>query len=188
MTNGKSEKVRIIVAFGDISGFTAFCDAVTHDEVEYDPFMEEFDQLVERAARETGYSFTDTGDGFMVTIDLPAGHACTTAIKALADFWRLLGELENLVDRKKEDPPAPRGVRIVSAAGYVKRKIRWDGHVSYRGTHINKAHNALDKARGKGLVCHYSLKDLISEQQAKSHGFRWTKLNGELWILKIVKP
>lgn len=183
MSDGKSEKVRIMVAFGDISGFTSFCESVTNDEVEYDPFMEEFDQLIDTFARETGYQLTDTGDGFMCTIDLPTGHACTTAIKALIDLWRLLKRLEDLVRRKKEDPPAPDGVRIVGAAGYVKRKIRDGGHVSYRGRHINKAHNALNRARGKGLVCENSLKVLIGEQQAKKHGLKFTKLDKELWIL-----
>ena len=186
MSPGASEKVRIIVLFGDISGFTAFCDAVTNDEVEYDPFMEKFDRLIEKAERETGYSFTDTGDGFMCTIDLPSGHSCTTVIKALVDLWALLKRIQRLIDTKKElDPPAPDGFRIVGTAGYVKRKIKADGRVIHRGKYINKAHNYLDQARDKGFVCHDSLKNLISEKQAKKHGFKFTKFDKELWVLDV---
>lgn len=184
--SGKSEKVRIMVAFGDISGFTSFCDAVTNDEVEYDPFMDKFDRLLEKAERDTGYSFTDTGDGFMCIIDLPVNHGCTMAIEALKYLWILLKKIQHLIETKKElDPPAPEGFRIVGTAGYVKRKIKRDGRIIHRGKYINKAHNYLDQARGKGFVCHDSLKNLISDRQAKKNGLQFTRLENELWVLNV---
>lgn len=190
--NATSEKVRIIVLFGDISGFTSFCDSLTNDEIEYDPFMEEFDDLIDKTAQDTGYSFTDTGDGFMCTVDLQDGHNCKRAIEVILNLWKLLKKIERLIAKK--DSPRPDGFRIVGAAGYVKRKVMKDGRVILRGKHINMAHNFLDQARGKGFVCHESLKQLISDVQAKKHGFQFTSLGGRLetdrrrsllWVLKI---
>lgn len=183
MPHEPAKKVRIIVAFGDISGFTHFCESVTHDEIEYDPFMAKFDDLLDQAERATGYAFTDTGDGFMCTVDLDAGHNCTKTIEVLKNLWRLLKRIERLVDGK--EPPRPDGFRIVGAAGYVKRKVKRDGRVVLRGKHINLAHNLLDSARGKGFVCHDSLKQLINEQQAKKNGIVFERLDHLLWTLKI---
>lgn len=181
--NGASEKVRIIVLFGDISGFTNFCDAVTNDEVEYDPFMEKFDDLVDKTARETGYAFSDTGDGFMCAVDLKPGHNCATAIQVILYLWKFLKQVEKLIAQK--DAPRPEGFRIVGAAGYVKRKVKKDGTIVLRGKHINMAHNLLDVARGKGFVCHDSLKQLISDQQAKKNRIHFKPIDKALWVLRI---
>ncbi len=185
MTGGRSEKVRIIVLFGDISGFTAFCDAVTNDELEYDPFMERFDRLVDQAAHNTGYTFTDTGDGFMCTVDLEPGNCSGKAVEVVLNLWNLFKTIERLVERKKLDPPSPDGFRIVGAAGYVKRKVKKDGKIVLRGKHINRAHNLLDKARGKGFVCDESLKHLISERLAKKSGINFKLYEDSLWILSV---
>jgi class 3 adenylate cyclase len=174
MTDGKQEKVRIIVAFGDIQGYTDFLDEVTNDETEFLPFDAEFDAVIEQAEKETGFSFTDTGDGFMCVVDLGSGHNCTLAIRVLHSLWRLLKVVERLIDQKEH--PKPSGFRIVIARGYVFRKIRRDGKISLRGRHINLAHNLLEVARGYGIVCHESVKALISQGQARAHGFTFTPL------------
>jgi class 3 adenylate cyclase len=172
--NEPSQKVRIIVAFGDISGFSGFVDSVTNDEVEYDPFMDRFDDLVDQTARRTGFAFTDTGDGFMCTVDLRPGHSCRTAANALLTLWRLQKHVARIIETK--EPPRPHGFRIVAAVGYVKRKIKKDGKVLFRGRHINLAHNLLEIARGKGVLIHGSLKDLITVRQARRLRLKFERL------------
>jgi class 3 adenylate cyclase len=184
--NERFEKVRIIVLFGDLSGFTDFCESVTNDEIEYDPFMAKFDHLIDQAERETGYTFSSTGDGFMCTVDLlSSGHNCTTAIEVLKNLWSLFQQILRLIQTHKRLSVAPDGFRIVGDSGYVKRKVKRDGRVVDRGKHINRAHNLLDFARGKGFVCTDTLKQLISDQQAKRHDFKFTSIGKRLWSLEI---
>jgi len=186
MPHAKTQKVRLIVAFADISGFSNFCDAVTNDEVEYDPLMDRFDEIVEKAERETGYSFTDTGDGFMCTVDLVPGNAGRTTLQVLTHLWRILTEIEAAIDTHRKDSVSPEGARVVIAAGYVKRKIKKDGRVILRGKYINLAHNFLDHARGHGVVVHDSARNLISDVLAKKSGIEFVRLK-KFKMLSVVK-
>lgn len=192
----ESQKVRIIVAFGDLSGFTAFCENVTNDEVEYHPFMAKYDKLIERVEIETGYNFDDTGDGFMCTVDIASENCSEKACEVLINLWGLLQKIGRLVKRKKKNPPAPSEFRIVGAAGYGDRTMRWvkkmvDGKeidvpkTIVRGRHLNRAHNWLDRARGHGFVCDETLKQLVIPRHAKKYGITFAHLEGSLWILKI---
>ncbi len=186
MKNAKSGKVRIIVVFGDIEGFTEFCEAITNDAIEYDPLMEKYDAIVERAERETGYRFDEPGDGFMVTVDIPNKNASPIAAKVVKDLFLLMKNIQWQIDREKNfSPPAPAGFRMVGAAGFAKRKIRSDGRIIDRGKHINKAHNYLPKVRGKGFVCLTSLKDLINKEDAEKYGLTFEKIGNEIWAVRV---
>jgi len=180
-------KVRIIVAFGDISGFSHFCDSVTNDEVEYDPLMHAFDELIEKTERETGYSFTDTGDGFMCTVDIEATYISRKAIKIVLDLYRLFKRIEALFNDHRKSSVCPEGFRIALTAGYVKRKVKNDGRILLRGKSINQAHNFLDIARDYGLVAHESFKILVNEEEAKKAGIEFMRIRNSktVWGLKI---
>lgn len=179
----KDTKVRILVAFGDLSGFTLFLDSITNDEVEYDSFMAEFDAIIERTARETGWKVDVPGDGFMFTIDLRNNGDSKTIVQAVQILWRLLKDIEKLINEKNS--PKPSGFRIVAAVGYAKRKKIGKNETVDRSRHINWAHNYLDKARGKGLVVMDSLKQAISDQDAKKYKFKFTPLDYRSWVLKV---
>lgn len=188
MKHEKPRKVRIIVAFGDISGFTDFCEKITNESVEYDPFMAKFDRLIERTELETGYEFYIPGDGFMCTVDIQDGNCSQKAAEVLIALWDLLKKIVRLIDKKKRNPPAPAGFRIVGAAGYSTetfRRVNEKVQRILRGRHINRAHNYLDLARGKGFVVDDSLKQLVSEKHAKKYGMRFSHLEGSLWVLEI---
>lgn len=175
------------MAFGDISGFSDFCDAITNDEVEYDPLMRAFDKLIEEAERKTGYSFTDTGDGFMCTIDLDIGDVSRKAIKIVLDLYALFKKIEALFNVHRKDSVCPDGFRVSLTAGYVKRKVKEDGRTLLRGKSINQAHNYLDIARNYGLVCHESFKILVNEAEAKRSGVEFMRIRNskKVWGLKI---
>ncbi len=164
--------VRVIVLFGDISGFSGFWDSVTDDEKELDPFLDSFDDLVEETRRETGYSFADTGDGFMVIVDFPEEKNGETVAKVLDAFLKLLKKLQQLIETK--EPPRPAGFRITGAMGYVKQKVKQDGRILYRGKPINFAHNTLDLARGVGLLIQGTLREMVSERVAEKYGLTFT--------------
>jgi len=186
MANEKSEKVRLIVAFGDISGFSNFCDAITNDEVEYDPLMSRFDKIIDDAEQKTGYAFRDTGDGFMCTVNLPSGHACKIAADVILALWRVLEKVDAVFTEHRRDSICPEGFRIVVAAGYVKQLVKKDGRIVLRGKSLNLAHNFLNYVRGLGLVAHDSVRNLISPTQAKKYGIEFSR-HPRYPLLSIVK-
>jgi class 3 adenylate cyclase len=174
MKGGSYEKVRIIVAFGDIEGFTGFWEEVTNDDEELLPYLRGFDDIVDQVEKESGHSFTDTGDGFMVVLELNGQRTCTVALSLLSALHRLVAKMQEM--HLKIPHPKPDGFRVVLASGYVVRTARKNGRRSYRGRHINLAHNLLDLARGQGVVCHGSFKALIPEREAKEAGILFTPL------------
>lgn len=169
----KYSKVRIIVAFGDIEGFTHFWEEVTNDQAELIPYLEGFDAIIDDIERESGQAFADTGDGFMLIVEMD-GRSEASPVSLLATLWRLLRRIQRMHGHHAH--PKPNGFRIVLASGYVLKRVRKDGRVSHRGRHINLAHNLLDLARGRGLVCHSSFKALISDKDARTAGVRFTPL------------
>jgi hypothetical protein len=187
MANEKSQKIRLIVAFGDISGFSNFCDAITNDEVEYDPLMSRFDKIIDDAEQKTGYAFRDTGDGFMCTVNLPSGHACRITADVIMALWGILQKVDAVFAEHRRDSICPEGFRIVVAAGYVKQIIKKDGRIILRGKSLNLAHNFLDEARGLGIVAHDSVRNLISQPQAKKYGIEFSRIkrNPMLSIVKV---
>lgn len=180
-----STKIRIIVFFGDITGFTDFCESITNDKIEYDPLMDEFDKLVDKIEEETGYKFDETGDGFMCSVELASRHPGCKAVEMVLKLWDLLKRIEMLFLARREKFITPDGFRIVGATGYVKKKIKKKGRIVLRGKHINLAHNGLTAARGHGFVCHSSLKNLIGDRLAKKHGITFFPLDKSLWILNV---
>ncbi len=180
MRHEKSEKVRIIVAFGDIEGFTSFLDAITNDRVELDPYMDQFDSIVEGTAKRTGFHFRDTGDGFMCVVDLHNTENAAIAVQVALAMWDVFKRMDEL--RGSMEHPRWAGFRIVLASGYVARKVRRDGQVTLRGRHINLAHNMMGLARGHGVVCHESFRALIPEPLAKKHAICFDSL---AWSRKI---
>ena len=185
MSHRRSEKIRVLVAFGDISGFTNFMDSITNDETEYYPLMTEYDELVQSAKVETGYQFDHTGDGFMCWVDVTKGDAGQAAIRFLKSMAKLCKKINALFAQRRKQFVAPAGFRIVGATGHVHfTKDEW-GHPLIRGKHVNMAHNALDDARGHGVVCDVSLHDLIPDRLARRNGFSFRLLGKYLWVLKV---
>ncbi len=187
MAHGKNEKVRLIVAFGDISGFSDYCDAVSYDEKELYPFLDAFDDLMEKIEAETGYTFSDVGDGFLLTVDLSEGHNCGVAVKVLNCLWDIYSQMEKLMDSMP--PPRPDGFRITGVVGYVIRKVKKDGKVVLRGKWLNQCHKMLAHARGVGIVIHDNLKQLMNDKQIKKNGFEFErlKIGNRLWFFKVRK-
>ena len=199
MRHERTETARIIVAFGDFSHFTSFEESVTNPETEFDPLFEDFDDFIDATEKRTGYSFTDTGDGFMCTVDLAQGHGCGVASKVLEDLWRTLIRIQKFI--RDKEPPRPTGFRIRIATGYVRRKVKHNGTVVLRGRHINLAHHLLDVGRTHSFLVHDSVKQLLNPVQIRRCGFSFKKfepsesdltkvspLNARsLWIFKVAK-
>lgn len=175
MRHEKYRKDRLIVAFGDITGFSSFWDSITNDEKELGPFMDDFVSLIETVQKETGYNITIPGDGFMLTVALDQGHNCHRAVQVFQRLWDLLIKMQELV-RKKEFP-RPDGFRVRVACGWVMSRVLKDKETLYWGKHINLAHNLLDVRKDIPFLCHESVKQLLSESQIKHNNFRFWKVD-----------
>ena len=179
------ERVRVIVAFGDINGFSVFHEAVTDEQLELNPFFDTFDDLIDAAELNTGYTFFDTGgDGFMCLIDftnpLKTPHIVS---QVLVNLWNLYKQIEHLIQEK--EPPKPFGFRVRVACGYVSKKLQKNGKLRYRGKHINWAHNALERFKNRGFICNNSIRQFVSEFQMQKYGITFKRINDEMLEMKI---
>lgn len=169
MTHGKTEEVRIVVAFGDIWGFSDTSERVTSATKELVPFFNRFDAIIAKAERKTGFLFNDTGDGFMCLIDLLPGHNCDRALHLLNTLWKLIEDIHDAMEAMP--PPRFLGFRVRIAAGYVLRKRHNDGKTTYRGKPINLAHNLLEISKQSWMIGHESFKALMTMDQIGKAGF-----------------
>lgn len=174
MSHERTEEIRIVVAFGDIRGFTETCERVTSPKLEIAPFFDKFDATIAKYARATGFTFDDTGDGFMCIVELGPGHNCEKAVRLLGAIWRLIYEVNRAIYEMQ--PPKFRGFRVRVAAGYVLRKVKRDGKIVHRGKSINLAHNTLEIAKDELVVAHESFVELMSPSQILKAGFRVSRL------------
>ena len=174
MSHERTEEVRIAVAFGDIRGFTDTYERVTSPRLEIAPFFDKFDAVVAKYTRDTGFTFEDTGDGFMCIVELGTGHNCDKALEMLAALWGLIGEINAAIDQMQ--PPKFRGFRVRVAAGYILRKVKRDGSIVHRGKPINLAHNTLAIAPDQPMVAHESYVELMSDRQIEKAGYKVSRL------------
>lgn len=167
--------VRIIVAFGDIRDFSNFWNAVTHEESELLPFLDRYDDAIDEESHRSGYVFRDAGDGFMCVVELGSGHNCKTALHLLSALWRVHKRVQRIIETTEY--PRPDGFRIRVACGHVIKKVKKDGTVIFRGAHINMAHKLLRVEPKVGIICHESMKQLMSDIQLKKARFKFSKLH-----------
>lgn len=166
------QKLKVMVAFGDIRGFSSFFETVTDQEEELIPFLNEYDDIIQRHVGR--YNFKDTGDGFMCLVDMNHGHNCRLAISLLKSLWGAYIETTRLIRNKNF--PYPDGYRITATAGPTLRKMKEDGSIVDRGKHINLAHKMLRFQPITGILLHESFKQLISSRQAKANGLLFKKI------------
>jgi hypothetical protein len=167
MKNEAGDNVRILVAFGDITGFSSYCDAIASNERELAPFLDALDRILEEELPD--YSLADTGDGFMLVMDLDAGHNCRQAVEVLVALWRVLVRIRKLI--RSMPHPRPIGFRIRVTVGYAIRKVRSSGSLSFRGKCVNLAHNLLEVRKTLGIILHITAKSLLSTRQLHRAGF-----------------
>lgn len=183
---GEYERVRVIVAFGDITGFSVFHEAVTDEQSELNPFFDQFDDLIDKAELATGYTVFDTGgDGFMCLIDFTNPQKTPHIVsQVLSNLWKLHKQIEHLIQQK--EPPKPFGFRVRVACGYVSKKLQKNGKLRYRGRHINWAHNALERFKNRGFICDNSTRQFVTDVQMKKHGISFARVNDTMWEVKGV--
>lgn len=168
-------KLKAFVAFGDIRGFSSFYEAISDEESELDPFLDDFDTIIEELGEK--HRVKDTGDGFMLILDMSTGHNCHAALRLLDALWAVHKSMDRLITRKQY--PYPDGFRITLACGRVSRKIKKDGTILERGKHINLAHKMLRIKPPRGIVCHESFRQLISPLQARRYGYAFKRMTLE---------
>lgn len=176
MKHGAGDNVRVLVAFGDITGFSSYCDQISSNERELAPFLHALDAILKEELR--GYSTYPTGDGFMLVMDLETGHNCRRVIDVLTALTRVLVRVRRLI--RSMPHPRPLGFRIRVTVGYAIRTIDPSGRLSFRGKCVNLAHNLLEVRKSVGIILHVTARSLVTPQQLRRAGFVLRKITATL--------
>ena len=175
MIGVKKEKVRIIVGFGDISGFGVFYRRSQEDpDTQYHPIMDAYDDLVEQFVQ--AHVFKGGGDGEMFTIELVKESEEDQAIALLLALYKFMIRVQRLFKKSKD--PKPDDYRIWLACGPVWKKTKPDGKFDYRGDKINLVSKLMENAglRQYQFGVHESFRQLISPTKAKALGVTFEKI------------
>jgi len=171
------KRVRILAAFGDISGFGVYSNRVDDESTQSIPFFYHYDKLVADLRRELGCYFDDTGDGFIAIMEISEDRASEKAIKLLVAISQFYVRIQSFL--KKWPSPKPTGYRIRAACGHALKSPGYMGPI-YRSKNINLAHEMLAVEKEIPILCHESVKQLISSGQAKRAGLKFTGIRNGL--------
>lgn len=170
------QRVHVIAAFGDMSGFGSYTQRITDDQTQIIPFLEAYDAIVADFKKRHTYFVKHTGDGFLCLAILSHRHAAATAA-FLNDLWIVSKRINQMLKRTKY--PRPMGFRIRVAAGHVYCS-RVDGQIDFRGYHINLASEMLEVEKKKGFLIHETAKQLMTSKIIKRAGLRLSHVTAPL--------
>lgn len=167
------KRVRVLVCFGDIRGFSAWEQSLTDPDAEFLPLMNRFEELIHKFGEKESYFVKSIADGFLAVMELESGHNCKQMLRFLDATWTFGKKIQRLIS---EHPwPRPDGFRIRYASGHVWKRNCKRG-VDYVGRHINMAHKLLRVEPPIPAIAHRSVSELCTPRQAKKNHFRFTKL------------
>lgn len=170
----KYKKVRFLVAFGDVRGFSDFSNRIDDPEADLIPFYEKFDALLDGFRRSSRYFVKDgLGDGIMLGVELSSGHACGTAASFFIQMLELQARVTHFIQGWRY--PRPDGFRIRVACGHVIRKT--NDVTDYRGRACNLAHKLLRVEPQQSVLVHESAAQLLTASQAKRSGLRLRRVS-----------
>ncbi len=162
------DRVHVIGAFGDLSGFGSYTQRITDDQTQIIPFLERYDTIVEAFKFRNNYFVKPTGDGFLCVAPLSNRYAAATA-KFLSDLYFVSQQLNRMIQKTKY--PHPTGFRIRVTAGHVFCS-RGRGDIDFRGYHINLAAEMLEVEKTNPFIVHDTVKQLMTPLSIKRSGFR----------------
>lgn len=161
----KEQDVRIIVAFADITGFSAFTRQSHRNE--FRRFMHRWDNRLIAFSAE--HWLKDLADGLMTVERLGGvggGKGSSKAIQFLEDLWDLQQQVKADIERTQY--PRPSGFRVCVTAGWA-----WEwpkrGWKDYLGRPVNNCAKML-RMKSADFLAHGSVKDLISKRLADKAG------------------
>lgn len=157
-------RVKVVVAFGDVTGFGAWTRRGSNSPEEFKDFMIHLYKEFIRFRNGNGYFVKLMGDGFMCITEIDDRNAKTRTLEFLNHAVALEAAIQDIV---KKTFPAPGSFRIRIAAGHVwkmvaTRRGQGTAQTDYLGYPINLAARLLEISRETAILCHESVRKILN--------------------------
>lgn len=167
------QKKRILVAFGDISGFSNWSRRTEDDGEHFLRLMRPLG-LVFSAVRDDKTTVKKYADGLMMVIEIEHGKEEQAALKMLHKCVTVLKHTDRII--RNLHHPKPTGFRIRLIAGpawkWMDPGEEWD----YYSKTVNTAKNLLGIAKSIPFIAHATFLELIHPKALKRIGINVTPL------------
>ena len=160
----RAGRVKVLVAFGDVTGFGAWTRRGSNSPEEFKDFMVHLYKEFIRFRNGNGYFVKLMEDGFMCITEIDKGNAKATTLEFLSHAVDLELAIQNIV---KSTFPAPGSFRIRIAAGHVWKMVasrpgQGTPQTDYLGYAINLAARLLEIDRESAILCHESVRKILN--------------------------
>lgn len=163
------ERKHIIVAYGDITGYTPWSRSALNATEVRDSFMAKFEEELAWFVLSSDFKVKYIGDGFMVLRELKErGHRMYDALRFLFGIHKLTLRIQELIEQSEF--PRPKGFRVRFVAGIVTKNMMPDPNnkekkvEEYWGSVIDLSQKLLKVAPSVTFICHGSVVDLIGKR------------------------
>jgi class 3 adenylate cyclase len=160
----RAGRVKVLVAFGDVTGFGAWTRRGSNSPEEFKDFMVHLYKEFIRFRNGNGYFVKLMGDGFMCITEIDKGNSKARTLEFLNHAVDLELAIQNIV---KSTFPAPGSFRIRIAAGHVWKMVasrpgQGTAQTDYLGYAINLAARLLEIDRESAILCHESVRKILN--------------------------
>lgn len=169
---------KVIVAFGDFIGFSAWARRSSTSIENYKWFIEKiFDEWLK--LQSLGYYVKPLADGVMYLLEIRRKRNGWAAQKILCDSLKLRTKLITAIN--KMSYPRPEGFRIRVTACDAWKLIGFPRNhqkrvTDYIGYGINMAFLTLRYDKFRPFICHEGVRELLSRNQMKNSGLKFEKI------------
>ena len=172
----RAGRVKVLVAFGDVTGFGAWTRRGSNSPEEFKDFMVHLYKEFIRFRNGNGYFVKLMGDGFMCITELDKGNAKARTLEFLNHSLDLESAIQNIT---RNTFPAPGSFRIRIAAGHVWKMVasrpgQGGAQTDYLGYAINLAARLLEIDRESAILCHESIRKILNGaiRSSREFGFK----------------
>lgn len=160
----RAGRVKVLVAFGDVTGFGTWTRRGSNSPEEFKDFMIHLYKEFIRFRNGNGYFVKLMGDGFMCITELNKGNAKVRTLEFLNHAVDLELAIQNIM---RNTFPAPGSFRIRIAAGHVWKMVasrpgQETAQTDYLGYAVNLAARLLEIDRESAILCHESVRKILN--------------------------
>lgn len=164
-----SERKRVIVAFGDITGFSQWIKRAGTSIEKHFELTEHIYHKAMNLAFSSAYHIKLLGDGFVMVKEIDFGNGRDIALKYVKDIHDMAIDIQSTI--KSLPFPRPDGFRVRIVSGFVtKIKMNFcdidkpcEMRSDYVGYIMNLANRLLFFMEENPFICHESVKELIGD-------------------------
>lgn len=174
----ETQRLRVIVICGDTTAFGSWGTRTGDDQRQFSSFMAPLVDLFNEVQERHECFLSQVADGFVAIFEMSEGHNCDTALKALNMAIYIKRRARKIIDGMTHPKPAGFRIRVNCGWGWKwnlsKNLARQD--FDYFSPTINATHKLLRVNKFMPIICHESVKELLSQKQIKQAGLVMKKV------------